>query len=65
MRSVEVLTVVEPATDIEDDARCFLFRIRFLGVSQRAGRDRLASGDVILVIVGGLHAESAAAKFLN
>lgn len=65
MRNGEVLTVVEPAADVEDDARRFLLGVRLLRVIRRAGRNRVARGDVILVIIGGLHAEPAAAEFLN
>ena len=65
MRNGEVLTVVEPAADVEDDARRFLLGVRFLRVIRRSRRNRVARGDVILVIVGGLHAEPAATEFLN
>lgn len=65
MRRVEELTVVESATDFEDNASSFLFGVGFLGVSQEVGRDGIASGDVILVVVGGFHAKSTATKFLN
>ena len=65
MRNGEVLTVVEPAADLEDDARRFLLGVRLLRVIRRARRNRVARGEGILVIIGGLHAEPAAAKFLN
>lgn len=65
VRNAEVLTVVEAAADVEDDARRFLLGVRFLRVIQRAGRNRVARGDVVLVIIGGLHAEPAAAEFLD
>ena len=60
-----MLTVVKSAADVEDDAGRFLFGVRSLGVRQRAGSHRLAVGNVILVVVGGLHAQPAATKLLN